>query len=337
MVSSLNSLLTNEFKNATDALSQKRKPSKQNKQNYEYCKSNLNDNNSFIEYLRMNLFSKKRYRKPKNRFDENSHSALFANAYKKRIRNNNEKALTITISSDEDNISSSEEESDDEWVLPLQFISKNKTTVPKKQTTNTPMKETSTNKKIYKKRIHRELKQIYSRRYHESSEMFENNSDTIVTNKRNRRYKWIMELKSKENGDVHNNYQDNCLVILKNFDKNFYKLSLHELKYDINSLVTNGTRSIIYIIQRTNDMQLYCAQGLQKCPHFSLSSYQTKLLKEICKSNSINCKHYEIDREVRDITLSVMSFKYYHNTLKESIRTHIKSICNFYACFMFTR
>ena len=155
MVSSLNSLLTNELKNATNALSQKRKPSKQDKQNYEYCKSNLNDNNSFIEYLRMNLFSKKRYRKPKNRFDENSHSALFANAYKKRIRNNNEKALTIPISSDDDNNSSSEEESDDEWVLPLQFISKNKTTVPKKQTTNTPMKETSTNKKIYKKRIHR--------------------------------------------------------------------------------------------------------------------------------------------------------------------------------------
>ena len=296
---------------------------------------NIYDCRDMLSYLQKNISSKKRYRRPKNRILKSETSIIATTSSKRRRRNkikarecdnfiheiNNEDPYYITSSESDD--------SQDDLYTPGPEV-KQETKILSKN-----FKRKIQNSE--RRRITRELSEIYTKLNMAipCSSVIETSSNQSLKTKLKKleiNYVWIMELKNMDKTKGYSTeYEENCLIILRNFDKKLLQLSLGNFsKLDLNTYFDCSKLSV-QITRRCKDGQLYVAQSLQHSVHFTLSLYSTKIMIDVLEKNEIMTRTM-IDKEVITTESNFLAFYQFDNRkgyfYQDKIRSYLTSIGN---------
>ena len=309
---------------------------KANKTEDQFHQANIHDCEDMLSYLKKNLLSTSRYRRPK--FKERvlkSQSSIVDISHIKRRRKS-----TITYDGTTDiiecyfkedlyYISSSESENDnDDLYLPFNKVKheQKRKVLSNKKTTNSE-----------KRRIMRELSEVYSKMPNnvQYNDIINKKDPTYVGSKAEklqRNFAWVMELKhiDSKNG-LARQYNNNLLIILRNFNKKLLRLTLDQFSKSKLQEVVDCSTCHVQITQRCCNGQMYVAQGLQNSVHFTLSTASTKIMTDILTKNKISSTTIS-DKETLCSDSSFLSFYEFdgnkHHLFEKNVNSYMKTIGN---------
>ena len=318
LLSMLNDNHNQFLKNSTQRNSSSKR-TKSNKIEDEFHQANIHDCEDMLSYLEKNLVSKSRYRRPKlnKRILKSQSSIVDISCIKRRrkttiISDGSTDVIEAYFKEDLYYVTSSESESDkDDLYLPF-----NKVKYEEKRKILNNKKNTNSEKR----RIMRELSEVYSKM--NNSKQYTDDLSKVVskTEKLKKNFTWIMELKhidSKNGLACH--YKDNCLIILRNFDKRILRLTVDQFRECNLQEKFDCSSCHVQITKRCSNGQLYVAQGLQNSVHFSLSTASTTQMTNIMKKNKISSRTFS-DKETVCSDSSFLSFYQFNGSKKNCLR-----------------
>ena len=269
--------------------------------------ANIYDCKDMLSYLEKNLVSKTRYRKPKNRILK-SDTSLIVKSSSKRKRKNILESQQLKFLIDQDPYYTSysdSSDSDDELYNPEIKICR--------VMNNKHMTSKRTRKNTDKNRISLELSEVYKRLNiaTQCSDIYKHVTSQPIQRKVNKlesNFLWIMQLKSNDVlEETTNQYEDNYLIILRNFERKLLCLSFEEFSnLDLGNIVDCSSCSV-QITKRCMFGQLYVAQSLQSSVHFTLSSRSTEKMIDIFNKNNIMSTTM-INKQVIDSERNFLAF-----------------------------
>ena len=320
----------NEFLTSSSICNESKRILKSDKIEQKLQLNNIYDCKDMLSYFEKNLVSKVRYRRPKNRKLRSETSIISESSCKRRRKN----VITFqnykNLMNDPYYISSSEsDDSEDDLYTPGPEV-KQETKVVFNQT-----KKSSKNSE--KRRISRELSEVYAKlnmaiQCSTVIETMSNRSCKSKLKKLEINYVWIMELKTIDITKGYSaEYEENCLIILRNFDRKLLQLSLDNFSnFDLNTSF-DCSRCSVQITRRCKDGQLYITQSLQHSVHFTLSLYSTKTMIDVLNKNKIMTRTM-MDKQIVTTDSNFLAFYQFDNKkgyfYQEKIRSYLTSIGN---------